>query len=122
MANRKTRDALTNPLAKRLFNKLYKEFLDTYESMTESALSMLNDIAMLEQIKQECIKSVFKDGVMIHWQNGANQKGDRDHPLIPKINQTVEQQRKLISELKLTFPSLKTPGASQEGGDEFEDF
>lgn len=119
----KSRDELDSDKAIELYQKIYQEFRKKYGKPDNSALHIINDIAMLEQIKQNCWDDIKEEGVMVEWQNGANQGGKREHPLISKINQTTEQQRKLMSELKLMFFSQKLIVSSgKTGGDDFENF
>lgn len=117
------RDDLIEGKAIALFVEIYTEYRRKYKKPTSSALHMINDIAMLEELKQNCRDAISRSGVMVEWQNGANQGGEREHPLISKLNQTTEQQRKLLNELKLTPASCKLISApGKTGGDEFEAF
>lgn len=119
----KSRDEFDNNKAVELYQKTYQEFHRKYGKPDNSALHIINDIAMLEQLKQKCWDDVNDEGVMVEWQNGVNQGGKREHPLISKINQTTEQQRKLLGEIKLTPSSQKLIASSgKTGGDEFEAF
>lgn len=122
-ATPRPRDDLSDGRAVTLFNETYEDFKRLYGKVTSTALHMINDLAMLEQLKQQ-YRLAIGENVMLKWQNGENQGGEREHPLLLKIHQATEQQRRLLSELKLTPASRKAPMPAEEktGGDDFETF
>lgn len=126
MARVRPRDALKSKKAKDLFKEIYEMCNAQYGEVNRSTLHMINDIAMLEDIKQMCLDDIFEKGVSIQYKNGENQFGTKDNPLIVKVSQVTEQQRKLMNDLKLGpgIPALESEKttADKKGGDEFDHF
>lgn len=106
-----------------LFNRVCVVYDKKYK-MDDIALHIINDIALLEQRKRQYGADIASRGIMTYWRNGNGQEGYREHPLLKEIPKLVEQQRRLLSEIKLTPAAMKiTPTADEsKAGDEFDAF
>lgn len=108
-----------------LFEQLYDIYETQYGIVDDVAIHIINDICLIEQRKNQYNEDIDKRGVMIEWKNGENQCGQREHPLLKEIPKLIEQQRKLLGELKLTPSSLKIMPKNTEAerqSDEFEQY
>ncbi|MDR2655391.1 MAG: P27 family phage terminase small subunit [Oscillospiraceae bacterium] len=101
---------------------MIEEYSDKYETPDKIALHLIDKAASLERniIAMEIF--ISQQGVYSEWKQGENSGGIRENPLISKLNQTIEQQRKILAELKLTPASRKITAAIAEQADEFETF
>ena len=123
MARRaKPKEMIVDKSAVELYKTILKEVEKTYE-IDDTILHIANDIALLEQMKQQYLKEIRERGVMVKWVNGKFQEGERENPLLKEVPKLVEQQRKLLNELKLT-PASKKVILQPAGGeaDEFDRF
>ena len=108
---------------------LFKDILWLYEKKYEKAdsvvIHIINEIALLEQRKNEYNEDISQKGVTIVWQNGDKQSGYKPHPLCSEVVKITEQIRKLLAELKITPASMKKlpmTEAVSGGGDDFDNF
>ena len=93
--------------------------------LTNGAQHIIGDICILEQFKQDLYTDIKKRGSVASFKNGR-----QEMPIVnksgPQIRQYMEQQRKLLGELKLTPASLSVKSSPGGGGpaksDRFEDF
>jgi len=92
--------------------------------LTNGAQHIIGDIAVLEQFKQDLYADIKKRGSVASFKNGkqemsiVNKSG-------PQIRQYMEEQRKLLGELKLTPASIsgtKPSTGDPAKKDAFEDF
>ncbi|KZR60396.1 P27 family phage terminase small subunit [Pseudobacillus badius] len=125
----KPRSAITRKIAKDLFYTLIEE-LRVDSNLSKRTLILVDNIVLLEQMKQDSIDDVKKRGTVELFKNGS-QEMYRDNKSVDKILKIVEQQRKLQAELKLTPASDRkvadpNPSGSSDSesgkGDEFERF
>ena len=122
---RKIKKEITDKSAKLLFRKVLEAFELRYGEADDVVIHLANDIALLEQKKGFYEEDIETRGVMVEWQNGREQSGFREHPLLKEVPKLIEQQRKLLNELKLTPAALKTvpiPVGEESHGDEFDEF
>ncbi|KKC49526.1 hypothetical protein VE23_24815 [Paenibacillus sp. D9] len=125
----KPKPVITRKVAKDLFWTLVEE-LRIDNNLSERTIIIVDNMVLLEQMKQDSIADVKKRGAVEFFKNGS-QEMYRDNKSVDKILKIVEQQRKLQAELKLTPASDRKvagtlPGASDDDeggkGDEFERF
>jgi phage terminase small subunit len=118
----KPQEHITDRRAKAMFKKIVQEFREVNGEPNDADLSIINDIALLEQTKILLIEDIEKRGVSELFINGT-QEMIRENKSVDKIIKFVEQQRKLLSELKLTPASKKIlESAAGKDGDDFDDF
>lgn len=113
--------------AKKLFEILVEE-LRIDANLSERTIMLVDNIVLLEQLKQEHQRDIKERGTVELFENGS-QKMWRENKSVDKILKIVEQQRKLQAELKLTPASdrkVSGPLPNGEGdsgkGDEFDRF
>ncbi|WP_241422951.1 P27 family phage terminase small subunit [Candidatus Contubernalis alkaliaceticus] len=111
---------ITNYDARRLFRILAEE-LKASNQFNEKTLLLIDNMILLEQLKQDHFKDVQDRGVVELFKNGA-QEMYRENKSVGSILKIVEQQRKLQAELKLTPASDKKVSKAVAQGDNFEDF
>lgn len=114
------KDQVTSENALALYDSLCAQL---GQNLTNGAQHIIGDICVLEQFKQDLYADIKKRGSVASFKNGrqemsiVNKSG-------PQIRQYMEQQRKLLGELKLTPASLSVKASS--GGtakkDDFENF
>ena len=63
--------------------------------------SLVDDYISLWDVKNELIKNIEENGVMIEYKNGANQYGTRKNDCVPELTKVNGQMLKLLSELGL---------------------
>jgi len=117
--------------AKKLFENIVEE-LRIDSNLSKRTLVLVDNLVLLEQLKQDAIADIKLRGSVELFKNGT-QEMYRENKSVDKILKIVEQQRKLQAELKLTPASdrkvsdVPPPGGEgkdpPEGkGDEFERF
>jgi P27 family predicted phage terminase small subunit len=119
MENVKPKKIIKNKEAKNLFQILIRE-LEKENNLNDRTLMIVDNIVLLEQLKQEHMKDIKKRGVMELFKNGS-QEMFRENKSVDKILKIVEQQRKLQAELKLT-PASEKKIAEVVEVDDFERF
>src|SRR5690606_302478 len=105
--------------AKKLFKILIQE-LEKVNNMNERTLIIVDNIVLLQQLKQEHMDDIKERGVVELFKNGS-QEMFRENKSVDKILKIVEQQRKLQAELKLT-PASEKKVTEAVTVDEFEAF
>jgi P27 family predicted phage terminase small subunit len=115
----KPKKIIKNKEAKNLFQILIQE-LEKENNLNDRTLMIVDNIVLLEQLKQEHMKDIKKRGVMELFKNGS-QEMFRENKSVDKILKIVEQQRKLQAELKLT-PASEKKIAEVVEVDDFERF
>jgi P27 family predicted phage terminase small subunit len=105
--------------AKKLFQILIQE-LEKDNNLNDRTLMIVDNIVLLEQLKQEHMEDIKQRGVMELFKNGS-QEMFRENKSVDKILKIVEQQRKLQAELKLT-PASEKKVAEVVEVDDFEKF
>ncbi|GIP38649.1 hypothetical protein J31TS4_19290 [Paenibacillus sp. J31TS4] len=121
----KPKSAITVKAAKELFDILVEE-LRIDDNLSARSIMLVDNIVLLEQLKQRAIADIKKRGAVELFKNGS-QEMFRDNKSVDKVIKIVEQQRKLQAELKLTPASdRKVSGVvdppPEGGGDDFERF
>lgn len=91
--------------ARNLFRILIKE-LESTGALNERTFIIVDNMVLLEQLKQEHYEDIEERGVVELFKNGA-QEMYRENKSVAAIIKIVEQQRKLQAELKLTPASDK---------------
>ena len=105
--------------AKKLFKILIQE-LEKENNLNDRTLMIVDNIVLLEQLKQEHMDDIKARGVVELFKNGS-QEMFRENKSVDKILKIVEQQRKLQAELKLT-PASEKKVTEAVTVDEFEAF
>lgn len=96
---------ITREEAKVIFNILAEE-LEKEDELNARSIMLVNNIALLEQMKFNLYDDILTRGVVELFVNGSQELW-RDNKSVDKIKGIVEQQRKLQAELKLTPASEK---------------
>ena len=113
---------VSNTSAIALYDKLCAQM---GSQLNEGTQHIIGDICILEQFKQDLYKDIKERGSMAKFKQG------RQEMLIinksgPQIRQYMDQQRRLLGELKLTPASLSAAKPSKTGQpagkDDFEQF
>lgn len=115
----KPKSIIRRKAAKDLFKIIVAE-LEKESNLNDRTILLVDNIALLEQMKQELLDDIKTRGVVEFFKNGS-QEMFRDNKSVDKILKIVEQQRKLLAELQLTPASAKRVEAVV-ARDEFEDF
>lgn len=112
---------ITEKPALNLFKSVIEEYSQTNGEINKTVLFIAESISMLENTKQKLLVDIKERGVVEYFVNGS-QEMYRDNKSIDKVNKIVEQQRKLLAELKLTPASQKEAVRKVTKGDDFEGF
>ncbi|NLV59205.1 MAG: P27 family phage terminase small subunit [Clostridiales bacterium] len=118
---------LSKPQARQMYDQLCQACEERPGGMDDVSQGIVGDVAMLEEMKLTLYEDVAKRGATISWHNGR-QSGVRENKSIQQARMLMEQQRKHLSELKLTPASQKRPPdtpepvAAQTPEDEFDAF
>jgi phage terminase small subunit len=115
----KPKSIIKNREAKKMFTILIEE-LEKEGTLDDRTILIVDNMVLLEQLKQEHFQDVKERGVIELFKNGS-QEIFRENKSVDKILKIVEQQRKLLSELCLTPSSAKRVAEVVEV-DEFEAF
>jgi P27 family predicted phage terminase small subunit len=105
--------------AKKLFQIITQE-LEKEGNLNDRTMIIVDNMVLLEQLKQEHMEDIKERGVVELFKNGS-QEMFRENKSVDKILKIVEQQRKLQAELKLT-PASDKRIAEVVTVDEFEAF
>jgi P27 family predicted phage terminase small subunit len=105
--------------AKKLFQIIVQE-LEKENALNDRTMMIVDNIVLLEQLKQEHMDDIKERGVVELFKNGS-QEMFRENKSVVKILKIVEQQRKLQAELKLT-PASEKKITEVVTVDEFEEF
>lgn len=111
-------ELITDTHARALYENLCRECAQIHGSVSLGAQSIIGDIAMMEQEKRRLYEDVAQRGVSERVRNGK-QDFYRENKSIAGARALADQQRRHLSELKLTPASQKTVSA---GADDFEEF
>ena len=115
----KPKKIIKNREAKKMFEIITQE-LEKENMLNDRTVMIVDNIVLLEQLKQEHFVDIKERGVVELFKNGS-QEMFRENKSVDKILKIVEQQRKLQAELKLT-PASDKRVAEVVTVDEFEDF
>lgn len=98
---------------KRQFSKI-----DTKrKNLVEATIS---DVAFLSVTMEKLRENIARDGTTIHYQNGANQYGEKQSP---DAQLYLQMSQKLTAAMKILLDCLpKAERTAPEKGDGFEDF
>lgn len=117
----KPKPEIEHTSALELFNILIEE-LDVDNSLSNRTLMIVDNLVLLEQLKQEHLEDIELRGVVELFVNGKQQMY-RQNKSVDAVLKIIEQQRKLQAELKLTPASDKRVAeVVDSGADEFEKF
>src|SRR5690606_36525625 len=100
MENVKPKAIIRRKAAKDLFKIIVAE-LEKESNLNERTILIVDNLALLEQMKQQLLDDIKERGVVELFKNGS-QEMFRDNKSVDKILKIVEQQRKLLAELQLT--------------------
>ncbi|EIT85918.1 hypothetical protein A374_08784 [Fictibacillus macauensis ZFHKF-1] len=120
----KPKTNIKNRAARTMF-KIIVEELRIDANLSERTIMLVDNIVLLEQLKQAAIDDIKLRGAVELFKNGS-QEMFRENKSVDKILKIVEQQRKLQAELKLTPASDRKVSSvvdPEDGGsDDFESF
>ncbi|SDD27360.1 Phage terminase, small subunit [Paenibacillus sp. UNCCL117] len=118
----KPKKEIKHRAAKQLFEIIIRE-LEIDENLSDRTIMITDNMALLEQLKQQHIEDIKNRGVVELFVNGAQQMY-RQNKSVDAVIKIIEHQRKLQAELKLTPASdRKVSGVvNPEGGDQGDDF
>ncbi|GIO39308.1 hypothetical protein J41TS12_41690 [Paenibacillus antibioticophila] len=106
--------------AKKLFEIVIRE-LEIDDNLSDRTIMITDNLALLEQLKQQHIDDIKLRGVVELFKNGT-QEMYRQNKSVDAIIKIIEHQRKLQAELKLTPASdRKVSGVVDPGGGETGD-
>ena len=110
---------ITHESAVEMYEKLCAACEQREGGMTDPDQMLVADIARAEQIKQQLLDDIAKRGIGQERSNGR-QKYWQENRSVAQVRAYVEQQRKHLSELRLTPNSRKAASVLMD--DEFADF
>ena len=110
---------ITDPVARRMYNRLCDACEKRPDGMTDPDQMLVADIAYAEQIKQMLMDDIAQRGLGQERYNGR-QKYWQENKSPAQLRAYTEQQRKHLGELKLT--PAKRQAVTVEIDDEFENF
>ncbi|AIQ69546.1 P27 family phage terminase small subunit [Paenibacillus graminis] len=120
----KPKPEITLQAARRLFDIIIRE-LEIDDNLSDRTIMLADNMALLEQLKQQHIKDIKSRGAVELFKNGT-QEMYRQNKSVDAVLKIIESQRKLQAELKLTPASdRKVSGVVNpegEGGDSGDDF
>lgn len=120
----KPKPEITMVAAKKLFDILIRE-LEIDDNLSDRTIMLADNMALLEQLKQQHIKDIKTRGAVELFKNGT-QEMYRQNKSVDAVLKIIESQRKLQAELKLTPASdRKVSGVVNpegEGGDQGDEF
>lgn len=112
-------EQITDPVAVGYYTRLCAACETRPEGMSDQDQMLVADIATLEQLKQQLYADIRLRGVVEDWHNGR-QRMKRENKSIQSARMLMEQQRKILAELRLTPNSRKAAPILVD--DEFSDF
>ena len=112
-------ETITHESAVEMYEKLCAACEQREGGMTDPDQMLVADIARAEQIKQQLLDDIAKRGIGQERSNGR-QKYWQENRSVAQVRANAEQQRKHLSELRLTPNSRKAAFVLMD--DEFADF
>ena len=109
------------PPALRLYDRLCQVVADRPEGIDPAAQHIVAQIAELERIAELAREDIRQKGLRDKYRNGR-QVVDRENKSINTIQRCIEQQRKLMSELRITPASRKVTAQGSMFDDGFDAF
>lgn len=116
---RRHMETITHESAVEMYEKLCAACEQREGGMTDPDQMLVADIARAEQIKQSLLDDIAKRGIGQERSNGR-QKYWQENRSVAQVRAYAEQQRKHLSELRLTPNSRKAASVLMD--DEFADF
>lgn len=118
----KPKGEIKNRAAKKLFDIVIRE-LEIDDNLSDRTIMITDNLALLEQLKQQHLADIKARGVVELFINGSQQMY-RQNKSVDSVIKIIEHQRKLQAELKLTPASdRKVSGVvDPEGGDKGDEF
>lgn len=107
--------------ALRLYDRLCQVVSERPEGIDPAAQHIIAQIAELERIAELAREDIAAKGLRDKYRNGR-QVVDRENKSINTIQRCIEQQRKLMSELRITPASRKTVQQGSMFDDSFDAF
>lgn len=101
----KPKSVIKRKAAKEMFNILV-QVLEEEDNLNDKTMIIVNNMVLLEELKQQHLDDIKKRGVVEWFENGSQQMW-RENKSVGNVLKIVEQQRKLQAELKLTPASDK---------------
>lgn len=105
----------------RLYDRLCQVVADRPEGIDAAAQHIVAQLAELERIAELAREDVRQKGIRDKYRNGR-QTVDRENKSINTIQRCIEQQRKLMSELRITPASRRTATQGSIFDDSFDSF
>lgn len=107
--------------ALRLYDRLCQVVASRPEGVDAAAQHIVSQIAELERIAELAREDIRQKGIRDKYRNGR-QIVDRENKSINTIQRCIEQQRKLMSELRITPASRRTATQGSIFDDSFDSF
>lgn len=108
-----------DPLAASMYDALCAACQKRPEGMSDQDQMLVQDIAVLEKLKQQLYADIRDRGVVELFKNGK-QRIMRDNPSVRNARMLMDQQRRHLAELRLTPNSRKAAPVPLDDG--FDDF
>lgn len=112
-------ERITSPEIRKLYDNLCNMCAEREGGLMDSDQMLIRDVCLSEQIKNQLHDDVIKRGVGQDIYNGR-QHYHQENKSLAQIRSFTEQQRKLLSELRLTPAARKT--ATLTITDDFDSF
>lgn len=113
-------ETITNPCAMQMYDRLCAACEMREGGMTDADQMLVADIARAEQIKQALLEDIAHRGIGQERSNGR-QKYWQENRSVTQARAYAEQQRKHLSELRLT-PNSRKAAPVMYDQDDFADF
>lgn len=107
--------------ALKLYDQLCQVVAERPDGIDPAAQHIVAQIAELERIAELAREDIRQKGIRDKYRNGR-QIVDRENKSINTIQRCIEQQRKLMSELRITPASRKTAQQGSIFDDNFDSF
>ena len=112
-------EQITDPVTIRCYDRLCEACASRQEGISDQDQMLIADIANMEQLKQQLFEDIRTRGVVEDFHNGR-QRMKRENKSVATARMLMDQQRKHMSELRLTPNSRKA--AQVPVNDEFDEF
>jgi hypothetical protein len=106
--------------AKQLFVK-FKKICQQNGSFNQSTARLLNDLALLEQLKQSLLLDIQENGIKELFINGS-QQFNRENKSVAQLLKVVSEQRKTQLALKLDNVEIPLDSSDEEAEEQVKKF
>lgn len=113
-------EQIVDPRAREMYEALCAACEAREGGMTDADQMIIADAAQAEQIKQQLQQDIRERGIGSQQHNGR-QSYWQDNKSVPQLRAYMDQQRKLLAELRLT-PQARKAEQQAFAVDDFDDF